>query len=88
MKKKLLIIFLVAAGVLLTACSSSPTYIYHGSQENKLSDRFVYHEIWGEDCICVDTETGCCYLFVKNGYGAGLCQLTDANGLPLIWDGE
>lgn len=34
--------------------------------------------------IIVDKKTGVNYLFVKNGYGAGLTVLVDAEGKPVI----
>lgn len=34
--------------------------------------------------IYVDNKTGVNYLFVKNGYGAGLTPLLDENGKPVI----
>ena len=34
--------------------------------------------------IIVDKATGVNYLFVKNGYGAGLTVLVDAEGKPII----
>ncbi|MCQ2433635.1 MAG: DUF6440 family protein [Oscillospiraceae bacterium] len=34
--------------------------------------------------IIVDKATGVNYLFVKNGYGAGLTVLVDAEGKPVI----
>ena len=72
-KKQLMVILLVMALALaaLTACS-----------ETKENGRFAVakgQENIGEGWrVYVDTETGCCYLFVKAGYGAGLCQPTDA----------
>ena len=78
-KKQLMVILLVMALALaaLTACS-----------ETKENGRFAVakgQENIGEGWrVYVDTETGCCYLFVKAGYGGGLCQLTDAEGNPLL----
>lgn len=34
--------------------------------------------------IIVDTKTGINYLFVKDGYGAGLTPLLNNKGLPII----
>lgn len=36
--------------------------------------------------ILLDTATGVQYLFVQNGYGAGLCPLLDKDGKPLTWN--
>lgn len=38
--------------------------------------------------IIVDRETGVCYLWHKSGYGGGLTVLVDAEGNPIIWEGE
>ena len=34
--------------------------------------------------VIVDNRTGVNYLFVKDGYGAGLTPLLDENGKPII----
>ena len=34
--------------------------------------------------VIVDKETGVNYLFVRSGYGAGLCPLIDAEGKPIV----
>lgn len=34
--------------------------------------------------VIVDNKTGVNYLFVKDGYGAGLTPLLDENGKPII----
>ncbi len=34
--------------------------------------------------VIVDTETGVNYLFVSEGYGAGLTVLVDREGKPII----
>lgn len=36
--------------------------------------------------ILLDTATGVQYLFVQNGYGAGLCPLLDRDGKPMVWN--
>ena len=38
--------------------------------------------------IIVDGETGVMYLFVGNGSKGGLAVMVDANGNPLIYNGE
>ena len=38
--------------------------------------------------IIVDRETGVMYLFVGNGSKGGLAVMVDANGNPLIYNGE
>lgn len=34
--------------------------------------------------VIVDRQTGVNYLFIKEGYGAGLTPLLDENGKPII----
>lgn len=34
--------------------------------------------------VIVDKQTGVNYLFIKEGYGAGLTPLLDENGKPII----
>ena len=34
--------------------------------------------------VIVDKQTGVNYLFIKEGYGAGLTPLIDENGKPII----
>lgn len=34
--------------------------------------------------VIKDTNTGVCYLFIKNGYGAGLTVMLNADGSPYI----
>ena len=38
--------------------------------------------------IIVDTETGVMYLFRGAGYRGGLTVMVDANGKPLIYEGD
>ena len=52
------------------------------------NERFVIKQmqtgiIRGTEVI-VDTLTGVNYLFVKEGYGAGLTPLLDENGKPIV----
>ena len=35
--------------------------------------------------ILLDTVTGVQYLFVQDGYGAGLTVLVDRDGKPMTW---
>ena len=44
----------------------------------------VYSQGMGTTEIWVDKETGVNYLFVRSGYGAGLCPLLDADGKPVV----
>lgn len=38
--------------------------------------------------VYVDKETGVMYFFRKQGYGGGLTVMVDADGKPLIWEGN
>ena len=38
-----------------------------------------------ENTILLDTETGVCYLAVKEGYGLGVTPLLDGNGEPVVY---
>lgn len=40
------------------------------------------------EAIYIDTETNVMYFFAKNGYGAGMCVMVDAEGKPLIYEGQ
>ena len=52
----------------------------------KKKERFarVHSENMGSKQILVDRETGVNYLFVQNGYGAGLTPLLGRDGKPVI----
>lgn len=53
--------------------------------------RFIVENIdldFGLAYIITDTETGVQYLFVKCVNEGGLTVMLDANGDPLIWEGE
>lgn len=82
MKNKLLLFALIVSiAFAFASCTNATT-----ADEANFRGRFERYKTSGYELIYVDTETGCCYLFIKNGNGAGLCQLTDANGYPLIWE--
>jgi len=54
---------------------------------SKQPKRFVWLESQGvlkETRIIIDTFTGVNYLFVSEGYGAGLTPLLDENGKPIV----
>ena len=36
--------------------------------------------------VLLDTVTGVQYLYVKSGYGGGLCPLVNKDGGPITWD--
>ena len=49
---------------------------------NDTNDGFGYFQ------IIVDTETGVMYLFRGAGYRGGLTVMVDADGKPLIYEGD
>ena len=49
---------------------------------NDTNDGFGYFQ------IIVDTETGVMYLFRGEGYRGGLTVMVDADGKPLIYEGD
>jgi len=57
------------------------------AEDPALEERFYAPE--GRDgvgTVIVDRETGVCYLWRKEGYGAGMTLLVDAEGDPLLWE--
>jgi ABC-type oligopeptide transport system substrate-binding subunit len=88
MKKLLLVLlalFLIFA--LLSGCAKNDS---EKSADN--TSRFYYLEDTnnglGYNLIIVDKETGVMYLFHGAGYKGGLTTMVDADGNPLIYDGE
>lgn len=98
MKKSIIIILIVAILVIATigfcGCDDKKSTNY-GSIDN---DRFVVIQhndlktsVFGEDeytIVLYDKETKVMYLFVKNGYGGGLTVLVNADGTPMLYEGE
>ena len=83
MRKKLLclLLVLIMPVMVLFGCSNSP------AEENGGYDRFkvVSYEAGN---IYIDKETKIMYLWVKNGYGGGLTVMLNADGTPMLWEGE
>ena len=53
--------------------------------ENRFETKLIEGSVFKKQYyIIVDKETGVNYLFVKDGYGAGLTALLDSNGNPVI----
>lgn len=56
--------------------------------DDRDSDRFLSIYIGCEDYIFVDIETRVQYLFVKDYSGGGLTVMVDADGKPILYEGE
>lgn len=85
--KKLIcaVVTLLLSLVLFCACGDNDNLIRTVDAEG----RFVTVGYSEGDCkVIVDSETRVMYLFVKNGYGGGLAVMVDADGNPLIYEGE
>lgn len=82
------VIFVVLAcffvTVMLTCCGATPA----ADGYKKDTDRFVVAIAEGGNTVYVDTETGVMYLFRKEGYEGGMTVMVDADGKPLIWEGD
>lgn len=75
------------AGLIVCACSCVFSPHVSAAEDLALEDRFYAPE--GRDgvgTVIVDRETGVCYLWRKEGYGAGMTLLVDAEGDPLLWE--
>lgn len=70
------LLFLLAVS---TFCGCTVKY----TEYNPTGERFLLVLKEGENRIYVDTETGVMYL-----YGNGLTVMVDADGKPLIWEGN
>ena len=97
MKKSIIIILIVAILVIATigfcGCDDKKSTNY-GSIDN---DRFVVIQhndispsLLGDEYVLVlyDKETKVMYLFAKSGYGGGLTVLVNADGTPMLYEGE
>ena len=74
-------------GLIVCACSCVFSPHVSAAEDPVLEDRFYAPE--GRDgvgTVIVDRETGVCYLWRKEGYGAGMTLLVDAEGDPLLWE--
>lgn len=85
--KKFILIIIIAMCLSLVGCENTTT-------DNEETDfgRFVVikEKAKGfDECkILIDKETNVMYLFVDGYNSAGLTVMLDADGKPLIWDGE
>ena len=91
MKKKLLclLLVLIMPVMVLAGCN------YEDVQSNKVGKEynigsltFVKIEQSGAFCILVDKDTRVMYLFNRDAYQGGLTPLLNADGTPMLWEGE
>ena len=79
--KKIIAVVIIILMLLFCGCEKQDSELEVFSVLETSSDRFVveYNENYGLGGIAIirDTETGCAYLFVKNGYGGGLTKLEE-----------
>lgn len=56
---------------------------------NMSEDRFVKIQDWGDNFVMYDKETRVQYFaFADYNYGGGITVLVDADGKPLLYEGE
>jgi len=56
---------------------------------NMSEDRFIKIQDWGDNFVMYDTETGVQYFsFGVYNRGGGITVLVDAEGKPLLYEGE
>jgi ABC-type oligopeptide transport system substrate-binding subunit len=87
---KKFVVLLVALLLIFGALSGCSKNASETSTEN--DSRFYYLKDTNSglsyNMIIVDKETGVMYLFHGAGYKGGLTTMVDAEGKPLIYDGE
>ncbi len=86
MKKIKLIILsivMIAMMFILSGCTSSET-----ETENRFKDLGYIGIGESSSTIFYDSTTRVIYIFYKNGYGGGLTTLVNAEGKPLLYEGE
>ena len=75
-----IILIIIISLVILTGCTSNAV-----TESRFIRERL---EIGGnESCIIIDTATKVQYIY-KSGYGGGLTLLVDAEGKPLLYQGD
>lgn len=85
MKRIIAILVLCLISVFsLVGCRDS----YEREELDNYADTYFVMLLENENKILVHKETKVMYLFVKDGYGAGLCVMVDQCGKPLLWQGE
>lgn len=83
MKKKLLT-FLCCTMLSISLVGCDNSRVIDESESHKFQSIYLGNQ----DYIFVDKETRVQYLFVKNAYGAGMTVLVDADGKPILYEGE
>ena len=84
--KKIISIILVLMTCLVLFCACDTT---EDTEEKPFKERFeIVSFAASSGMVVVDTETRVMYLFVKSGYGGGLTVMVDAEGNPLLYEGE
>lgn len=84
MIKRIIIVALLVATLLLTACFDE-----HDTETapQEAEARLVVVDSSASYRIYADKETRVMYLRTKLGYGEALCVMVDADGRPLLWEG-
>lgn len=80
--KKIITVVIIILMLLFCGCEKQDSELEVFSVLETSSDRFVVeynenHALVEWIAIIRDTETGCAYLFVKDGYGGGLTKLEE-----------
>ena len=82
----LMAIVVALVSALVATCGCSTTAV--GEPEARgMEGRFEVEHLYYGLAVITDTKEGCLYLFYKDGHSAGMAQLTDKYGNPLLADG-
>ena len=82
MKKFICLVLIIILICALAGCSKSVA----DKTENSARIIRVYHDF--PTAIYVDAKTGVMYFWVKEGYAGDLEVMVDADGKPLLWEGN
>jgi len=85
----------ILCGLLITVLVVGITFVIDKNIMNpeeytpKLENRFVKIQDWGDNFVMYDKETRVQYFaFADYNYGGGITVLVDAEGKPLLYEGE